>query len=402
MSQSLRRPTICSFCSLLCEVPEEFADPQTSKAFCPKRADRLSLAPRRLNQAVSQGRSFGDSELTKVRSRVAKATEICITGRMHCVESSRSAIEFARHRKALIDPWDSDAAFDSIESLQRVGGYSVSFAEAREHSDLWIIVGDDRLLEQFPRLPVAINPGKSVPILLLGRWSDLAIEQWQQAGFEVICIDSELEDLPKFLSQMTRLGAENCECRIAKWFFSAQYTTILYSPATLEVRYPDLWIDLLNRWVLHRNETTRIATLAWNNLQSTFHQTCTWLTGFPGRVHFENNQITYDPRRNRAKDWCLRHASPSDSPTDSILIWIDDTLEDLPSELLQLRVPVIVIGSNSSGESKALNNWLPTGIAGHTFSVNAFRGDQTLLAKIYPESTSDLVSPSDWLRRIGS
>jgi hypothetical protein len=101
---------------------------------------------------------------------VRRANSVLVTGRIYTVESARSAIDFARRFDALIDPWDSDGAFDAIASMQRVGGYSVSLGEARDRSDLWIVIGDDRVLEQTPRLPEAMRCGRAVPVLLLGRW----------------------------------------------------------------------------------------------------------------------------------------------------------------------------------------------------------------------------------------
>ncbi|MFM8396636.1 MAG: hypothetical protein ACKOAH_02300, partial [Pirellula sp.] len=117
--------------------------------------------------------------------------------------------------------------------MQRVGGYSVSLGEARDHSDLWIVVGDDRLLEQTPRLPYAMHRGGSIRLLLIGNWSDTAVEIWQAAGFEVLCITVPLEGVPKYLSQATRLGSDDCQSQLGEWILQALYTTILYSPSAL-------------------------------------------------------------------------------------------------------------------------------------------------------------------------
>lgn len=400
MSQSPRRPTNCSFCSLLCEVPETLVAPHTLAGFCSKRADQLSSLPERLKQALGHDESLGESSADRARQLISKASDILVTGRIRCVESARSAIEFAQRCDALVDPWESDAALASIESLQRVGGYSVSLAESRDRSDLWIVVGDDRLLEQFPRLPFALNPDRKLPLLLLGRWSDASIDRWQQAGFDVLSIQLELEGLPKYLSQLTRLGAEHCDSQAGGWVLDSKYTTILYSPHALPVRYPDLWIDLLSRWVLHRNESTRVATLSWNSLQTTFHQTSTWLTGFPGWIRFQGGNSTYDPRRNRAKDWCMHRATHQDGGTGALLIWIDDSMGELPDEIHELTMPKVLIGPNKPTRAKPQDYWLASGLGGVTHPINTFRGDQTILARIPSEGSLRIPSPSDWLRRI--
>ncbi|MFM8260746.1 MAG: hypothetical protein ACKN9S_00560, partial [Pirellula sp.] len=307
MSQPHRSPEICSLCSLVCELPEQSTTNPSLDGFCSRRTSLQSLVPLRI-KSIPEYASVDDTVKSKVSERIARATQVLVTGRIHCVESARAAIELAKRSSATIDPWDSDAAFDAIASMQRVGGYSVSLGEARDHSDLWIVVGDDRLLEQSPRLPNAMHRGGSIRLLLIGNWSDTAVETWQAAGFEVLCITVPLEGVPKYLSQATRLGSDDCQSQLGEWILQALYTTILYSPSALNVAYRDLWIDLLSRWVLTRNETARIATLCWGTLQSSFHQTCTWLTGFPGRIQFDHQNPLYDPNRFAAKQWCQRYS----------------------------------------------------------------------------------------------
>lgn len=393
---------ICSLCSLVCELPEQSPANPSLDGFCSRRSSLQSLVPLRL-KSIPEYASINDTVQSKVSERIARATQVLVTGRIHCVESARAAIELAKRSSATIDPWDSDAAFDAIASMQRVGGYSVSLGEARDHSDLWIVVGDDRLLEQTPRLPNAMHRGGSIRLLLIGNWSDTAVETWQAAGFEVLCITVPLEGVPKYLSQATRLGSDDCQSQLGQWILQAHYTTILYSPSALNVVYRDLWIDLLSRWVLTRNETARIATLCWGTLQSSFHQTCTWLTGFPGRIQFDHQNPLYDPNRFAAKQWCQRYAPEDQAIEGSLVVWIDDSIEELPQDFIQCNIPKVIVGPSQPKETVPSDLWLPTGIMGVTHSANVFRGDQTILAKI-PIQTKELQiqcsSPGDWLGRL--
>jgi formylmethanofuran dehydrogenase subunit B len=334
---------------------------------------------------------------------VRRANSVLVTGRIYTVESARSAIDFARRFDALIDPWDSDGAFDAIASMQRVGGYSVSLGEARDRSDLWIVIGDDRVLEQTPRLPEAMRCGRAVPVLLLGRWSDSSIQAWSDAGFQTVCIETNIEQLPRILSQTIRLGSEYCDSQTGKWILNAKYTTVLYAPQSLDIQNRDLWIDLIHRWVLQRNETTRIATLAWANLQATFHQTCTWLTGFPGRIRFENQSAQFEPNRYRAKDWCGQQASEPLGLHRPLLVWVDDSVEEFPREFESLGIPKIAISPRGCSPGLSEHVWLPTGIAGLNYGANMFRGDQTILAKVTckdPKGYALQTSPTDWLERL--
>ena len=414
MDESNPKPKLCSFCSLVCELPDQDDRPAGSETWCIKRSGLRKLVPLRLASMASAHRSavtsdavvtsdaqesYLESSLRIASQQLRRASSILVTGRIHCVESARGSIELARRFDAAIDPWDSDPASDAISAMQRGGGYGVSLGEARDRADLWVVVGQDSLLEQTPRLASAMHRGESVPLLLLGHWSDASIQIFRDAGFDVICLECELEDLPKRLGQWTRVGQTHSESQVGQWLLEAQYTVLLYAPSALDVESRDLWIEALDRWVLQRNETTRAVTLYWGTLQSSFHQTCTWLTGFPGRIQFRQGIPQYDPHGYRAKDWVDRQTANPQAKSRSLLVWVDDSLEELPRELLELDLPKLIIGPNPGSSNQQADRWLPAGIVGVTHTVNMFRGDQTVLANVHCDCPPGSQMPSQWLKR---
>ena len=414
MDESNPKPKLCSFCSLVCELPDQDDRPAGSEPWCIKRSGLRKLVPLRLASMASAHRSavtsdaavtsdpqesFLESSLRIASQQLRRASSILVTGRIHCVESARGSIELARRFDAAIDPWDSDPASDAISAMQRGGGYGVSLGEARDRAELWVVVGQDSLLEQTPRLASAMHRGESVPLLLLGLWSDASIQIFRDAGFDVICIECELEDLPKRLGQWTRVGQTHSESQVGQWLSGAKYTVFLYAPSALDVEGRDLWIEALDRWVLQRNETTRAVTLSWGTLQSSFHQTCTWLTGFPGRIQFREGIPQYDPHGYRAKDWVDRQSANAQAKSRSLLVWVDDSLEELPRELLELDLPKLIIGPNPGSSNHQADRWLPAGIVGVTHTVNMFRGDQTVLANVHCDCPPGSQMPSQWLKR---
>ena len=414
MDESNPKPKLCSFCSLVCEIPDLDDRAEGSEPWCIKRSGQRKLVPLRLASMASAHRSavtsdavvtsdaqesYLESSLRIASQQLRRASSILVTGRIHCVESARGSIELARRFDAAIDPWDSDPASDAISAMQRGGGYGVSLGEARDRADLWVVVGQDSLLEQTPRLASAMHRGESVPLLLLGHWSDASIQIFRDAGFDVICIECELEDLPKRLGQWARVGQTHSESQVGQWLLEAQYTVLLYAPSALDVESRDLWIEALDRWVLQRNETTRAVTLSWGTLQSSFHQTCTWLTGFPGRIQFRQGIPQYDPHGYRAKDWVDRQTANPQAKSRSLLVWVDDSLEELPGELLELDLPKLIIGPNPGSSNQQADRWLPAGIVGVTHTVNMFRGDQTVLANVHCDCPPGSQMPSQWLKR---
>lgn len=414
MDESNPKPKLCSFCSLVCEIPDQDDRAEGSEPWCIKRSGQRKLVPLRLASMASAHRSavtsdavvtsdaqesYLESSLRIASQQLRRASSILVTGRIHCVESARGSIELARRFDAAIDPWDSDPASDAISAMQRGGGYGVSLGEARDRAELWVVVGQDSLLEQTPRLASAMHRGESVPLLLLGHWSDASIQIFRDAGFDVICIECELEDLPKRLGQWARVGQTHSESQVGQWLLEAQYTVLLYAPSALDVESRDLWIEALDRWVLQRNETTRAVTLSWGTLQTSFHQTCTWLTGFPGRIQFRQGIPQYDPHGYRAKDWVDRQTANAQAKSRSLLVWVDDSLEELPRELLELDLPKLIIGPNPGSSNQQADRWLPAGIVGVTHTVNMFRGDQTVLANVHCDCPPGSQMPSQWLKR---
>jgi hypothetical protein len=80
-------------------------------------------------------------------------------------------------------------------------------------------------------------------------------------------------------------------------------------------------------------------------------------------------------------------------------VWVDDSLEELPRELLELDLPKLIIGPNPGSSNQQADRWLPAGIVGVTHTVNMFRGDQTVLANVHCDCPPGSQMPSQWLKR---
>ena len=300
---------ICSICSLLCDAID------LDQLDCSKRNQSLiQLAGTRSLQEpnVLQGNDVS------YRKLLENAPHVLVAGRVASVQTARAAISLAKTYNATIDCCVDGHAFKNILAIQRSGLNSVSIAEARDHTDFFIVVGDDGILDACPRMPHSLA-GK-VPlqqtVLLLGRFRRLSIERWMKAGFQVWSISCNVADVPKALAQWYRIDSnerlrsvskmpsegENASS-LYKIMESAKYTTVVWNAQNLSMQYPDLWIERLLQWIAKRNEARRCAGLPWASLDGTFQQVCTWITGFPGRVRFQNGIPSYDPIGNSVQAW---------------------------------------------------------------------------------------------------
>jgi formylmethanofuran dehydrogenase subunit B len=393
---------ICSFCSLLCDADDlgSIDCRLREKSLVQLSAIRSNREPILVAQAQTQ--ESEQAIATSIRS-LRSAKRILITGRIACVQTARAAIELASRYNATIDCSERGYVFRNVQAIQRNGMNSVSLAEARDHADLLIIIGDDSLLERCPRMPFALkNDSKATrTVLLLGQFGADSVLAWRSAGFDTWTVPCQLESVPAALAQWSRWREMSDHSpstgKLEDALSNAQYTSVIWLAASLRVEQPDLWVERLLAWIAGQNELTRCAGLPWSTHDGTFQQVCTWLTGFPGRVRFQDGEPTYDTYTNSYERWI---ESSSDASDESVVVVIDETVptSEFVSELATGRGAGV-----SMVELSAVSERFPTAVAGAEVVADMFRADQTLLARVHP--TCDLnsmktASAAEWLDRL--
>jgi formylmethanofuran dehydrogenase subunit B len=402
---------ICSFCSLLCDAED------LGQIDCPRRdrslteLQRIRSIPNGTHEAESPGLPL--DHLTNALQLLSQAKRVLVTGRIASVQTARAATRLAAKLNATLDCAIDGHAFKNIAAIQRFGLNAISIAEARDHSDMFIVAGDDGLLDQCPRMPTALRGSSTSKqtVLLLGQFSQSSIDAWSHSGFDVWSIPCQIQDIPHALQQWYRWSNENAdggidilspfdsESTCVELFRSmsiARYTTVLWSAQNIVLDQADLWVERMLQGIATRNETKRCGALMWSALDGTFQQVCTWLTGFPGRVVFRDQVPNYDPTTHEVNRWL--EGCASDCPQDSVMIRIDETvcIESNP-QLIERdkRFEIIDI----SVCSKAF----PTLAAGVEATADMFRADQTLLAHVertLPCKHERVQSAAFWLEKL--
>lgn len=435
----------CTFCSLVCEVTAERSDSTMPlESYCSRRnREQELLRGMETSRGVLPDSRAQHHALERANAMLREASDVFITGRVHAIDTARATVHLAKRAHAGLDLWDSEAAFDTIQAIQRSGFYGISLAEARESTTLLLVVGDDSLLEEYPRLPRSLAAGRSVPTLLLGSWGAESIHAWREAGFEALAIPCDAQGVPRSLLNAARSATDwPWESQVGEWLQKASFTTVLWSNRNLSVDRGDLWIESMTTWIAQQNSQRRCAALSWGGLDVGFQQACTWLTGYPGRIRYRNGNVEYDPTGCRAKRWLHRAANGgANEKRDTsgsllnevkskeqkslagtralvrkpVLVWIDDTADSIPPPVLDARVPLIMVSaaglSATDATSRTLQQeiaWLPTMLPGIEVPSEFFRGDQTLMvrgiqevevAKAASKGTSAATRvASDWLR----
>jgi len=413
---------ICPFCSLLCDADD------LNEVCCSRRDSSLVEVTniRLVSHGSTQRKIRSDSEYREgeatadpkpssagaslshpnhrqvdlpLQLALRAATRILVTGRIASVQTARAAIAFAAKYNATIDCAELGHAFKNIQAIQRSGLNSVSLAEARDHSDVFIIIGNDQLLTKTPRMPQARANEKETKrtVLLLGDFNNSSIASWKGAGFDVWFVPCEMSVIPTALAQWSSWSESNSNDisgagHLFECLAQAKYTTILWSAENLQLKNADLWVERLLQWIAARNQITRCAALPWSSLDGTFQQVCTWLTGFPGRIAFRDGVPEYDPYCFSYQDWLAK--KPGSSKVKSVMVVIDETASATPFfDVSNLPTNTEVL------ELTAKSDAFPTAIAGVEVAAELFRADQTLLARVEPsvEPRIDARSAALWL-----
>ena len=398
---------ICSFCSLLCDLePHE----ETS---CSRRVNSLvelrsiRKAWTSANQALPLQESLVSQSVDTAKKSLAKAKQVLVTGRIASVQTARAAVAFAKALDATIDCTLDENAFANIAAMQRSGMNTVSIAETLDHADMLIIVGDDSILDLYPRMPSSLCSSSCTnkTVLLLGRFSLKSVDCWKSTGADVWSFPLDIQAVPTSLLQWYRYsnslansavdieskarGGTSMHSSPTDALFgkmaTATYTSIVWCSESLTIDYPDLWVERLFQSIAERNETNRCAGLAWASLNGTFQQACTWLTGFPGRIRFRNGLPTYDPDENATLAW-LNHRGTIASPSTkeaAVVLYINETVgqsEDLLHSIRADHPHCTLI------EITPKSQRFPTFVPGVENAVDIFRSDQCLLAHVDPRA----------------
>lgn len=399
---------ICPFCSLLCDSSQSFADCSLRKSALEQLKSRVDVV------------GLFDDELARSKSWIRESKSVMITGRVVSVESSRAVLEFAKRFNAVVDCSDREVSMDVATAISKTGACSVSLAEARDLSDVFLVLGDDALLRSFPELPAVLAKHDRTPdVILLGSHSHTSVFAWQKHHSKVWSFECDMERIPEALNSffthhdprlLDHVPPQVASTAMFQSLDQANYISLIWAPGSINQSDSDYggrsaWIERLLEHQMEWNEKRRIGSLAISGQDTVFQQVCLWTTGFPGRVSFETNGMEFDPAANSVKRWL----SQNRNVPNALLIELDESAQSsnawLDRELDGFMGRRIVASHSprceNSGPEQLLH--LPTKIAGWDRPADMLRGDQTVLARIpgeYAANTSDARSLPDWLEAL--
>lgn len=411
----------CPFCSLLCDDPAILDE-------CPLRLKLLhavqsnSAAPQATDIAETSRTYHNEAKRNLANEWLSKASSIMLTGRISSVESARAVIDFARKHDAIIDFSDQGSSMDMALATSRAGGVTVSLAEARDLSDVIFILGDDSLLELFPNLPAVLSkPGRKPLVVLHGQHSDANEAKWRDRFDEVWRIDCPVQRIPTALDSFFSLpytpsieadvSEPSAVSQLLKRLHAANYTSLVWSPRSLDPANRSVWIERLLEHQTKWNESRRVGSLGLAGQDSIFQNVCLWTTGYPGRVSFQADSVEYDPIINNVSRWILEHKHAP----NALLIELDETAHQDNTRMSSMTKNFQgrrIVATPRSRDALPENAPEPSRdclhfelqIAGVDRPADMLRADQVVMARVAPigESVSaKSPSISQWLEEVG-
>ncbi len=195
---------LCWYCPLFCDR-SVVTDPCQLRDRSEHQArTRSSVSPRIGEESVSWETAIQFASQAISRSRFA-----CLTGAIGDIVAAGEALDLGRWLNAAIDLFDSDASFACFDVMQRRGAIQTTLNEVRERCDLFLLIGDDGLLERYPLLAERTRPIRSEQrVLLIGDWSDASRKRFESSGRHAITIRASTDRLASGLLTADVLSAD--------------------------------------------------------------------------------------------------------------------------------------------------------------------------------------------------
>jgi hypothetical protein len=198
-----------------------------------------------------------------------------------------------------------------------------------------VVLGDDRLLSLYPRLPTSLRSERRTPtIILLGQHRSSSIAAWEAEFENVWAIECEISSIPEAISSWNAFSIEgNSSERITpiSQLLAANYVSFVWASAAIDLEQREFWVERLFSGLMEWNQRRRAGSLNLSGLDGVFQQVCCWQTGFPGRVSFTKRGVAYLPQDASFKKWFHENRS---NP-GALIVEVDDSGD--PSSLLSDR-----------------------------------------------------------------
>jgi formylmethanofuran dehydrogenase subunit B len=393
----------CPFCGLLCDDLEVARTGSTLKVLKNGCGRAIGGFQRKLPEAKPQVRGADVDLKTAIGAAaelVRKSSLPLYGGMASDVGGIRAIMSLADRSGGVIDHALSEGQYRNIKVVQMSGWIMTTLTEARNRTDVFVIVSDvhklhgrffDRIV--CPEQSMFDDVPKKRDVIFIGENFDTSAAKGNRVG-EVINLNCPNDRLTEVLgalhARLRGLPVQTREPapqkrggllssllpsketpsvpevagvklsdidRVAEKCKAANYSVFVWAPPGLAFAQADLAVLLVSDIVKELNLTTRSAglSLGGNDGAPSAASCATWQTGFPLRVSFANGKPEYDSYRYSIGRML------ADNEGD-LLTWVSSFNPDLGPPATKL--PTIVLGTPGLRLSQQPTVFIPVGTPG--------------------------------------
>lgn len=406
----------CPFCGILCddlEIAQEAKGLKVLKNGCPLAITGFERSVGTTSPLI-RGKEASLEDALAEASRLLRSAQLPLYGGLGTeVDGMRAVMSLADRTRGVVDHALSEGQFRNFRVLQSSGWIMTTLTEARNRSDLFLIVATDvskyhpRFFERIVTPPKSLfkEPAFQRDIILLGQGLDTSQLKsprvgkvkalpcpHDQVGELISAIRACFNSVP--LRNRTVAGIPITEVEaLASQIKAAAYPVFVWAPSAFSFPNADLVVHSVSELVKDLNKTGRAAglSLGGNDGSASAAAVCAWQSGYPLRVSYQNGKPEHDMLRYSLSRMIA--AGEGDC-----LVWVSCFSVDLGPP--KTKLPLIVIGTPGLKSGSIPDVFIPVGTPGVDHAGRIVRCDSVVSLALHNLGRSQLSSVPNILHAI--
>jgi formylmethanofuran dehydrogenase subunit B len=398
MGQTLSRAGFenvpCPFCGLLCDdlrVERRGTGLKVTANGCDKAIAGFERALPDVSAQIS-GRDVSIEEALGAAAELIRKSRSPLYGGLATdVGGIRAVLSLADRTGGTVDHALSEAVLRNMKVLQSAGWITSTLTEARNRSDVVVIVGSDvqrlspRFFERVVCAPTAMFEEAAQPrtVIFIGEGLDQSGATGTRVGelvtlpcppnrvYDVLSVLlARLREHPVSVGEVGGVPLAEIEA-VGECLKEAEYGLLVWAPGALPADDAELSVHAICEIVEVLNKTTRCAGLSLGGDEgaNTATSVCGWQSGFPTRVSYVSGAPDYDPFVNSI----ARRLADGEG---DLLVWVASISPHLAPP--NSKVPTIVLGTPGLECAVPPEVFIPVGTPGLDHSGQLIRCDNVV------------------------
>lgn len=381
----------CPACGLLCDdVILSSTSPIKVKTSCAKSIDFFEQSFSKVTPSIAGKATDLETAIKTAAQILDKSNQPLFAGLGTEVQGMRALMQLAEKTGATLDHMHSEATVRNTLALQNSGWQTTTLTEVKNRADVILAIGTDivsshpRFFEKLVWNTDSLFNKLKPEIIYLGDATDTSNLPELMNTLNALANGKKL--------QVDAIAGVHVEFlhEILEKLKSAQYGVVVWSASNLKYANAELTIQSITRLIAKLNESTRVMGLPLNSGDgdTSVNNASTWLSGYPTRNRFTNNQVEYNAQSFSTKQQ-LEHCDA--------LLWVSTFNAYAPPNT---NAPTIVIGHPNTQFTKAPDVFIPVGLPGLDHTGTMFRMDSAVVLPLKKVRNNNLPTLAQIIQKL--